>query len=185
MWHRHRPDPHLARRHPHLEGGDKIKLGWQCGKCQSRSDRLQGNVIMGGGSAEGGIEIAALVARRDLDDQPIVRGDHLLNPLDEVVKLGARSFVTVKGDAAELDEEGRHRAEFGKKFALAQADFFEDVRQQPGPRLVFTNGVRRKCWPGLRGYRSNCFLMLARRPYFRVPYAFIATSPPASACSLT
>ena len=83
-------------------------------------DGAHGVVAVGDRCAERGVEVAALVADRDLQDVALEAGQDRLHLADERVELVGGVVVAVVVDAVEAQEQRHRRPELGEELAHAR-----------------------------------------------------------------
>ena len=133
------PGVRLAKRDPDPHGADERELGRQAAKRLPGRDRATGIVDVGDRRAKGGVEVAALVANRHLDQRPFVSDEHLLHMADQRVEPRAGRVVTVVVDPVKGEKQRDSRAQLGDELVGTLAQPLVDCRPKPGPRCRRVN----------------------------------------------
>jgi hypothetical protein len=103
-----------------------------------RPDRV---VAVGDGRAERRVDVAALVADGDLQDERVVAQQYRLRGPHQGVEVLGRPWVAVVVDAVEPQEQRHRRAQFGEELAHAGAEAIGDRRDHPLSTSVVVDGI--------------------------------------------
>ena len=124
-----RADAHRPLADAKLHLLDERKGGWAVAQFQRRCRRALRVVVVRDRRAEGSIEIAALVARRQLDQRTGVACQHLLHPANIAVQMLAGGGVLFKIEPGKAHEECGGRAQLGQEALFAGRQVGPDCRQ--------------------------------------------------------
>jgi hypothetical protein len=112
-----------------VDAGGDLRRRLDDRECGGES--ASGVVFVGDGCAECGVEVAAFVADRDLEDVTVEVTDNALSPAEVGVEFLRGVGVFFERDAAETDEHRRGRPQLGEKDVLPGDDAGVDIVEHP------------------------------------------------------